>query len=83
MREAEKQSLISKVVGIGVALAAAWAAQKLINSVWTKTLGHTPPKPDDPGDARLAEVAAAATLTAGLVALARVLATRGTSKYLR
>jgi hypothetical protein len=83
VREAEKQSLISKLVGIGVALAAAWAAQQLINAVWTKALGHKPPKLDDDGDARLAEVAAAATLTAGLVALARVLATRGTAKYLR
>jgi hypothetical protein len=83
VREAEKQSLISKVAGVVVALVAAWAAQQIINSVWTRTVGHKPPKPEDPGDARFAEVAAAATLTAAIVALARVLATRGTAKYLR
>lgn len=83
MREAEKQSLISKLVGIGGALAAAWLAQQLINVVWTKALGHKPPKPEDPGDARFAEIAAAATVTGALIALSRVLATRGTAKFLR
>ncbi len=83
MREAEKQSLVSKVAGVAAALAAAWLAQRVIDTVWTTSLGHKPPKADDPGDARFAEVAAAATLTAALVALARVLATRGTAKYLR
>ena len=83
MRESEKQSLISKLVGVGVALGAAWAAQQLINVVWTRLLGHKPPKADDPGDARFGEVAAAAAITGGLIALSRVLATRGTAKYLR
>lgn len=83
MREAEKQSLMSKFAGVAAAIAAAWLAQRIIDSVWTRSLGHKPPKADDPGDARFAEVAAAATLTAALVALARVLATRGTAKYLR
>ena len=83
MREAEKQSLISKAVGLGGALAAAWVAQQLINAVWTKALGHKPPKPEDPGDARFGEVAAAAAVSGALIALSRVLATRGTAKYLR
>lgn len=82
MREAEKQSLISKLVGVGAALAAAWIAQQLINTAWTRTLGHKPPKPEDPGDARFGEIAAAAAVTGALIALSRVLATRGTAKYL-
>lgn len=83
MREAEKQSLISKVVGVGVALAAAWVAQQLINQTWQRALGHRPPKPEDPGDARFGEVAAAAAITGAVIALSRVLATRGTAKFLR
>ena len=83
LRESEKQSLISKLVGVAAALAATWLANQLIDQVWTRTVGHKPPKADDPGDARLAEVAAAATITGGLIALSRVLATRGTAKYLR
>lgn len=83
MREAEKQSMISKLVGVGGALAAAWLAQQLINTVWTKALGHKPPKPEDPGDARFGEIAAAAAITGAVIALSRVLATRGTAKFLR
>lgn len=83
MREAEKQSLVSKVAGVVAALAAAWLVQRVIDSAWTRSLGHKPPKPEDPGDARFAEVALAATVTGALVALSRVLATRGTAKYLR
>jgi H+/gluconate symporter-like permease len=77
-----KQSLAAKVMGVVTALAAAWLAQRIIDLVWTRTLGHKPPKPEDETDARLAEVAAAATITGAAVALSRVLATRGTAKFL-
>lgn len=79
----QKRTLIVKLVGIGAALVAAWAAQQLINAVWTKGLGHRPPKPEDEGDARFAEIAIAATVTGAIIALARVLATRGAAKLVR
>ena len=43
--------------------------------------GHKPPKADDQGDAGLAEVVVAAAITGALVAMARVLATRGTARF--
>ena len=46
-------------------------------------LGHRPPKPEDEGDARFAEIAIAATVTGAIIALARVLATRGAAKLVR
>lgn len=79
---ADKQSMIARLVGLAVALAAAWAAQQLITGAWKMALGHKPPKPQDEGDARFAEVAAAAAITGAVVALSRVLATRGTAKLL-
>lgn len=79
----QKQTLIAKLVGIGAALVAAWAAQQLINAVWTKGLGHGPPKAEDEGDVRFAEIAIAATFTGAVIALARVLATRGAAKLVR
>jgi hypothetical protein len=78
----EKQSRVAQAVGLGVALGAAWLAQQLINQAWKAALGHKPPKPEDEGDVRFAEVAAAAVITGAVVALARVLATRGAAKYL-
>lgn len=79
----KKESMIAKVVGLGVALGAAWLAQQLINTAWKSAVGHTPPKPEDEGDARFGEIAAAAVVTGAVVALARVMATRGTAKFLR
>ena len=82
MADDQKQSMIAKLVGLGVALAAAWAAQQVISGVWRVALGHKPPKPEDEGDARFAEIAVVAAVTGAFVALSRVLATRGTAKFL-
>ncbi|ADG73136.1 conserved hypothetical protein [Cellulomonas flavigena DSM 20109] len=79
--DAQKQSMAAKVVGAGVALAAAWVVQKLIDSAWEKTRGHKPPAADSTAeDIRFGEVAAAAAITGAAVALSRVLATRGAAK---
>lgn len=78
---ADKQSTIARLVGVGAALGAAWVAQQAINQAWKAASGHKPPKPEDEGDARFGEVIAAAALTGALVAVARVLATRGTAKF--
>lgn len=78
-----KEDMTAKLLGVVVALGAAWVAQQLINQVWTKAFGHKPPKAEDEGDPRFAEVAAAATVTGAVVALARVLATRGAARFIR
>ena len=77
-----KENMTAKAVGLGVALIAAWVAQQLITGVWKITLGHKPPKAQDEGDARFGEVAIAAVVTGALVGLSRVLATRGTARFL-
>lgn len=82
MVDKSTQSTMSKVFGTAIALAAAWAAQKVVSSAWKAASGHKPPKADDDGDAGLAEVAAAAVITGVIVALVRVLATRGAVRAL-
>ncbi len=78
----QKQSMLAKIVGAGVALAAAWAVQKIIDTAWQKTRGHKPPAADSTADdIKFSEVAAAAAITGAAVAVSRVLATRGTAKF--
>jgi len=77
------ESTISKVVGVLVAAGAAWVAQKTVSGVWRATTGHVPPKAEDQGDAGLSEVAIAAAVTGAIAALTRVLATRGTARFLK
>lgn len=79
--EETTESTLAKITGVVVAGAVAWAAQKALGAVWQKAVGHKPPQPEDPGDSRLGEVVAAAAITGAVVALARVLATRGTAKF--
>ena len=79
----KKDEMVAKVVGLAVAVGAAWAAQQIVAGAWKVALGHKPPKAEEPGDARFGEIAIAATLTGAMVALARVLATRGTAKILK
>ena len=44
---------------------------------------NVPPKAEDQGDAGLTEVAIAAAITGAIAALTRVLATRGTARFLK
>lgn len=83
MRESEKETLVAKITGVAIAVGAAWVAQQLIDRTWHAVLGHRPPKAENPGDARFGEVAAAAAITGAVVALARVLATRGAAKIIK
>ena len=79
--ENNKQSMVAKIVGAGVALAAVWAVNKVIDKVWEKTRGHKPPAADSTAeDVKFSEVAAAAAITGAAVSLSRVLATRGAAK---
>lgn len=81
MTDEQTQSTLAKVTGLVVAGAVSWAAQKAIGTAWKAAFGHQPPKPEDDGDSRLGEVVAAAAITGAVVALARVLATRGTARF--
>ena len=74
-------SIVAKIVGVVVAIAAAWAVQKAVSASWQSASGHKPPKADDQGDAGLTEVVAAAAITGALVALSRVLTMRGTARF--
>jgi hypothetical protein len=76
------QSTVSKLVGLLVAGGAAWVAQKTVSTVWRAATGHVPPKAEDDGDAGLSEVAIAAAITGAIAALTRVLATRGTARFM-
>lgn len=83
MASDNKESLAAKVVGGLVALAAAWLAQKLIDRSWQQVTGHRAPKPEDEGDSRLTEILVATAVSGAVIAMARVLATRGTAKLIR
>jgi len=83
MADKSTQTTVSKIFGTVMALAAAFVAQKIVASAWKAASGHKPPKADDDDDAGLAEVAAAAAITGAVVALVRVLATRGAARTLR
>lgn len=77
----QTDSKVAKIVGVLAAAAATWAAGKLIESAWTRATGHTPPKPEDP-DGPFGEILAAAVASGALIALVRVVATRGTRRLL-
>ncbi len=81
MADEQTQSTVAKLTGLAVAAVMAWVAQKAVSTAWKATAGHKPPKPEDEDDARLGEVIAAAAITGAVVALSRVLATRGTAKF--
>lgn len=80
MAHAQDHTMLAKIVGGVVALAAAWAAQKAVSGVWKAASGHHPPQAEDGDGANLGEIAAAAAITGALVALSRVLATQGTAR---
>lgn len=83
MADSDKQDMTSKLIGMGATFLTAWLAQKILAKVWHATVGHDIPKPEEPGEARLGELAAAAALTGAVAYLARVFATRGTAKLLK
>jgi hypothetical protein len=80
MSDKPSTSTVAKIVGLVATAAAAWAANQLVTQAWKATRGHKPPAADDDGGP-LAEIIAAAAVTGAVVAVARVLATRGTAKY--
>ena len=81
MPQKQSPSMLAKLVGAGAAVGAAWAAQKLLDRAWVAASGHEPPAAESQDDdISLREVLLAAAITGAVVALARALATRGTSQ---
>ncbi|MFC8190506.1 DUF4235 domain-containing protein [Cellulomonas sp. NPDC057328] len=77
------KSMVAKLVGMGVTLGAAWVAHRVVELGWEKARGHKPPAPDSTDDdINFSEVAVAAVITGAVVALSRVLATRGAAKLI-
>jgi len=73
-----------RLVGTLAAVAASALAQKVVAAGWKAARGHTPPTAEDADSGvRLGEVVAAAALMGALVAVVRVLATRGATKAAR
>ncbi|OJV81047.1 MAG: hypothetical protein BGO37_16260 [Cellulomonas sp. 73-92] len=75
----EKSPTVLRVAGIGAGLLGAWLVHKVLDAAWRSASGHPTPDPAD-RDAPLAEVIVATALTGALVALMRLLATRGTQR---
>ncbi|HEY0119667.1 MAG TPA: DUF4235 domain-containing protein [Cellulomonas sp.] len=78
MTEQRNKTLV-RLAGVGAGLAAAWLAHRVVDALWRRTMGHATPSADDE-DAPLAELAVATALSGALVALTRLLATRGTAR---
>ena len=47
MADQQSPSIVAKIAGAVVAIAAAWAVQKAVNASWKAASGHKPPKADD------------------------------------
>ena len=56
MADQQSPSIVAKIAGAVVAIAAAWAVQKAVNASWKAASGHKPPTADYQVDAGLAEV---------------------------
>ncbi|HEY2505117.1 MAG TPA: DUF4235 domain-containing protein [Streptosporangiaceae bacterium] len=77
---AGKQGGANRAIGALAGAAAAFAARKLINVVWKKVTGKEPPEhPEDPQVA-LSEALIWGVLVGAGVHVARLLATRATSR---
>jgi hypothetical protein len=78
---ADKKGSANRMIGALAGAAAAFAARKLINLVWKQVTGHEPPEhPEDPQVA-LSEALLFGVLLGAGVQVARLLATRATSRH--
>ena len=73
----DKSPAVLRVAGIGAGLLGGWLVHKVVDAAWRSAVGHPAPGPDDE-DSPLVEIIVATALTGALVALVRLLTTRGT-----
>ncbi len=79
MPDERTPSTVVRLTTIGAGLAAGWLVHKVVDALWERAAGHPTPAGDDE-DRPLAEVALAAALTGALIALARLVTSRGTAR---
>jgi hypothetical protein len=72
----EKSPTVMRVATLGAGLLGGWLVHKVLDAAWRSAVGHPAPGPDDE-DSSLVEIVVATALTGALVALVRLLATRG------
>ncbi|TDE99017.1 DUF4235 domain-containing protein [Occultella glacieicola] len=70
-----------KIVTTVAAIAAGFAANKVIELAWKGVTGHEPPTADD-GEISLTELVVFAAVSGAVVAFARTFATRTAGKWL-
>ena len=75
-------NIVAKLVTVGAAAAASFVARKATDGTWSFVTGReVPDNPDDP-DIELKEAILFALLSGALIALARMLANRQTTKVI-
>ncbi|UFU06175.1 DUF4235 domain-containing protein [Ruania halotolerans] len=74
---------VQKVVTTVAAIAAGFAANKLLTVGWKAATGHAPPSGDaDDDEASLGELVIFAAVSGAVIAFSRIIASRGASKWL-
>jgi hypothetical protein len=72
-----------KLITTAVTLGAGLLATKALSLAWKGVTGHEPPKEiDDDGEISLTEVVIFAAVSAGIAAVVRAYAVRGTARWL-
>ncbi|GIG23447.1 hypothetical protein Cch01nite_41710 [Cellulomonas chitinilytica] len=74
--------MVAKIAGAAVTILAAMVARQVVNQAWKAFAGRPAPQPDNADDdSSLGELVAAAAAMGAVVGVSRVLATRGTTRY--
>ncbi len=74
---------VQKLVTTVAAIAAGFAANKLLSVGWKAVTGHEPPTGDaDDGEISIGELVVFAAVSGAVVAFARTFATRGAAKWM-
>ncbi|HIZ37079.1 MAG TPA: DUF4235 domain-containing protein [Candidatus Ruania gallistercoris] len=74
---------VQKLVTTVAAVAAGFAANKLLAAGWKAITGHEPPTGDpDDGEISIGELVVFAAVSGAVVAFARTFATRGAAKWM-
>jgi hypothetical protein len=78
MPDERTTATIQKVAAVGAGLVAGWLVHRLVDVAWRRAVGHPTPTADDE-DTPFAELVLATAITGALVALIRLVTTRGTA----
>ncbi|WP_285727520.1 DUF4235 domain-containing protein [Psychromicrobium xiongbiense] len=73
-------SLIIKLLAAAISFGAGFAANKLVDTVWTKTTGNAPPKDSENLEHSLRSAIIFAVVSASVAAIIQTLTSRGTQR---